>query len=182
MHICPVSFLVWFSVPSAGCISFQAFLTSRQMIRKPSGQSNKYKMGKVSIITSPGMKTELGGTGGGLWKYRWHWSRQRRSCCVSVQGLQPLEGAAYAVCTGCVPHGAGKPEPSTVKWYVLAYRICPAASLSVPTLSFTLCPRKGKAEMHSGMWRATKDPSEGCIWRSLWIGTVLLCQMWHNVT
>lgn len=182
MHICPVSFLVWFSVPSAGCISFQAFLTSRQMIRKPSGQSNKYKMGKVSIITSPGMKTELGGTGGGLWRYRWHWSRQRRSCCVSVQGLQPLEGAVYAVCTGCVPHGAGKPEPSTVKWYVLAYRICPAASLSVPTLSFTLFPRKGKAEMHSGMWRATKDPSEGCIWRSLWIGTVLLCQMWHNMT
>lgn len=60
--------------------------------------------------------------------------KHQKKTHVFIQGLQPSEKRAYAVCKGYVLHGPGKPEPSTIKWDGLAYGRCPATFfISIPT-------------------------------------------------
>lgn len=61
--------------------------------------------------------------------------------------MSRFRAADTAPCKGCVLRGRGKPEPSA------AAADGQAASLTVP----------GRAAMHSGKCRATKDPSGAAI-------------------
>lgn len=126
-----------------------------------------------------------------MWLWACGGDKQRHFCIsTDLQLLLPLDGTNYAVYKGCVLHDWWKLEPNAIKRDVLAYRRCPAASLTVQTkhcLRYQAGPRCILG--YAGPWRIHLEQplnsgNKGCVRLTFEgvfkIGTASLCRMWLN--